>query len=311
MWIGLLLVVFLAFGVPKLSEPIKPIPQKIDYDKKKALLGKKLFHDPILSKDGTVSCSSCHDVYNKCGTDHRNVSVGVSGRKGNVNAPTVFNVVFNFRQFWNGRAKDLKEQALGPIHNPIEMGMTKEEVERRLNADPEYRRLFKEVYGTDRITFDQVIDAIVEFEKALITPNSKFDRFLRGEVQLSKEELEGYKLFKKLGCVTCHNGINVGGNSFQLFGAVVPVEWKPSNPDRYRITGREFDKNRYKVPSLRNVACTYPYFHDGSAKTLEEAVRKMSYHNLGFKLTEEEVKKIVAFLKTLTGELPEILREKE
>ncbi len=291
------------------TEPIKPIPQKVEYDKKKAKLGKLLFHDPILSKNKTVSCATCHDLYNKWGTDHREASVGINGQSTGVNAPSVFNAVFNFRQFWDGRARDLREQALGPIHNPKEMGMTKEEVERRLNENPVYRKLFKEVYGTDRITFDQVIDAIVEFEKALITPNSKFDRFLRGEIELSKEELEGYKLFKRLGCISCHNGINVGGNSFQLFGAVIPVEWKPSNPDRYRITGREFDKNRYKVPSLRNVACTYPYFHDGSAKTLEEAVRKMSYHNLGYKLSEDEVRKIVAFLKTLTGELPEILKE--
>lgn len=308
-WFLIIPVIVLAHHF--LTEPIKPLPKEVEYDRKKAELGKMLFHDPILSRDRTVSCASCHDVYNKCGTDHRNVSVGIGGQRVNVNAPTVFNAVYNFRQFWDGRAKTLQEQAVFPIHNPKEMGMTREAVESRLNAIKTYRKLFKEIYGTDRITFEQVIDAIVEFEKALITPNSKFDRYLRGETKLSKEELEGYKLFKKLGCITCHNGINVGGNSFQLFGAVVPVEWKPTNPDRYRITKREFDKNRYKVPSLRNVACTYPYFHDGSVKTLEEAVRKMSYHNLGFKLREEEVRKIVKFLETLTGEKPEILREKK
>ncbi len=299
----------MAGGGPFLTEPIKPIPLEVEYDRKKAELGRLLFHDPVLSRDRTVSCATCHDVYGKCGTDHRNVSVGVKGRRGEVNAPTVFNAVFNFRQFWDGRARSLKEQAEGPIHNPVEMGMTSGEVERRLNASPHYRKLFREVYGTERIAFWQVLDAIVEFEKALITPNSKFDRFLRGEVTLSPDEREGYKLFKKLGCITCHNGVNVGGNSFQFFGAVVPVEWKPSNPDRYRVTKREFDKNRYKVPTLRNVECTYPYFHDGSAWTLEEAVSRMSYHNLGFKLSEEEVRKIVAFLKTLTGEKPAILRE--
>ncbi len=291
------------------NEPIKPIPKKIDYDRKKAELGKLLFHDPILSKDRKVSCATCHDVKRKCGTDHRRVSVGVEGKKGKVNAPTVLNAVFNFRQFWNGRAKNLKEQALGPIHNPIEMAMTEEEVERRLNSSPMYKRLFWEAYGVREIKFEHVIDAIVEFEKALITPNSKFDRYLRGELKLSKEEMEGYELFKRLGCITCHNGVNVGGNSYQYFGAVVPVRWNPDNPDRYKITHREFDKNRYKVPTLRNIECTYPYFHDGSADTLEEAISEMSYHNLGFRLKREEVKKIVAFLKTLTGEVPEILKK--
>ncbi len=306
LWIGIVLIfVKLSYGI----EPIQPIPIRIDYNRDKAELGKILFHDPVLSRDRSVSCASCHDVYEKWGTDHRKASVGIGGKVGNVNAPTVFNTFFNFRQFWNGRAKNLKEQVEGPIHNPIEMGMSKRAVEKRLNSIPFYRKIFKKVYGVERITFDLVIDAIVEFEKALITPNSKFDRYLRGELKLSKEEKEGYMLFKKFGCITCHNGINVGGNSFQKIGAIKPFPWNPENPDRYRLTKREFDKNRYKVPSLRNIECTYPYFHDGSIPTLEEAIRTMAYHNLGFKLSEEEVRKIVAFLKTLTGELPEILKK--
>ncbi|SNZ10191.1 cytochrome c peroxidase [Persephonella hydrogeniphila] len=289
-------------------EPVQPIPKKIKYDREKAELGKLLFHDPILSKDNRTSCSYCHDLYNKCGTDHRPVAKGFHDKEGKINTPTVFNVVFNFRFFWDGRAKSLKEQIYGPIQNPIEMNMKLEEVVQRLEKHPIYRKKFKKIYKTDKIRFDMVADAIAEFEKALITPNSKFDRFLRGEVKLSEKEMEGYKLFKKLGCITCHNGINLGGNSFQKVGVVKEYPWKPDNPDRYRITKNEFDKNVYRVPTLRNIDCTYPYYHDGSIKTLEEAVQDMAYYNLGFRLTEEELEKIIAFLKTLRGELPEILR---
>ncbi len=303
-------------------EPIKPIPEKISYDKEKAKLGKLLFHDPILSKDKTVSCATCHDLYTKWGTDRKSVSIGVNGKKGTVNAPSVFNTYFNFRLFWNGRARNLYEQAKGPLHNPVEMDMNKKEIENRLNNSKLYRELFKKVYKTDKIKYWQVLDAIVEFEKALITPNSKFDMYLKCKLQnignpekcnsiLTEKELRGYIIFKRIGCITCHNGINVGGNSFQKIGVIHKYKWIPSNPDRYQITRKEDDKNVYRVPSLRNIACTYPYFHDGSVKTLKEALKKMSYHNLGFELTDKEIDYIEAFLKTLTGELPDILRESE
>ncbi|WP_457626068.1 cytochrome-c peroxidase [Persephonella sp.] len=289
-------------------EPVQPIPKKIKYDREKAELGKLLFHDPILSKDNRTSCSYCHDLYSKCGTDHRPVAKGFHDKKGKVNTPTVFNAVFNFRFFWDGRAKSLKEQIYGPIQNPIEMNMKLEEVVKRIEKHPVYSRKFRKIYNTNKITFDMIADAIAEFEKALITPDSKFDRFLRGETKLSEKEMEGYKLFKKLGCITCHNGVNLGGNSFQKVGVVKEYPWKPDNPDRYRITKNEFDKNVYRVPVLRNIDCTYPYFHDGSIKTLEEAVQTMAYYNLGFRLPQDELEKIIAFLKTLRGELPEILR---
>ena len=287
-------------------EPIQPIPKKVPYNKAKAELGKLLFFDPILSKDRTVSCASCHDP-DHGGADPRPVSIGVGGRKGSVNSPTVFNAYFNFRQFWNGRAKDLKEQALGPIHAKNEMAMTKELVEERMNKSKMYKELFKKVYGTDRITFDMVIDAIAEFEKALYTPDSKFDRYLRGEVQLSPKEKKGYVLFKELGCITCHNGINIGGNSFQKMGLIHSYT-QHSGTDLYAITKRAEDQGVYKVPTLRNIALTAPYFHDGSAKTLEEAIDTMSYYNLGFKLTKDEKEALIAFLKTLTGKKPEILQ---
>ncbi len=291
-------------------EPVQPIPKSVEYDREKAELGKLLFFDPILAKDNRTSCAYCHDVYNKCGTDHRPVSKGFHDKEGNANALTVFNTIFNFRLFWNGSAKDLVEQIYGPIQNPAEMNMSTEEVEKRLNNSPFYRKIFKKVFGTDRIKFEHVAQAIAEFEKALITPNSKFDRYLRGEIKLSQKELEGYKLFKKLGCISCHNGVNLGGNSFQKVGVLHPYPWHKNYPDRYQITKKEFDKNVFRVPTLRNIDCTYPYFHDGSVETLEDAVQIMAYYNLGFNLSKEEVEKIVAFLKTLTGELPQILKGK-
>ncbi len=288
-------------------EPIKPIPKKVEYNRQKAELGKLLFFDPILSKDRTVSCASCHDP-DHGGADPRPVSIGVGGKRGSVNSPTVFNAYFNFRQFWNGRAKDLKEQALGPIHATNEMAMTKELVEKRLNQNPMYKELFKKVYGKERITFDMVVDAIAEFEKALYTPDSKFDRFLRGEIELSPKEKKGYILFKELGCITCHNGINIGGNSFQKMGLVRQYK-QHAGADLFSITKRPEDKGVYKVPTLRNIALTAPYFHNASAKSLEEAIDTMSYYNLGFKLTQEEKDALVAFLKTLTGKKPEILEQ--
>jgi len=302
----LFIIAFILFNLMpiKAIEVIKPIPEKLPVNKKKAYLGKLLFHDPILSKDRSLSCFSCHDIYKKCGTDHLSVARGIEGIRENANTLTVLNAVFNFAFFWNGRAKDLREQILFVFRSPLELNISKEELEKRLNSHKLYKKLFKKVYKVDYITEDLIADAIVEFEKTLITPNSKFDLYLKGKVKLSKEEEEGYKLFKEYGCISCHNGINLGGNSLQKFGAVIPYEWKPWFIDRYKLTKKDFGKNVYRVPSLRNVECTYPYFHDGSAKTLEEAVRKMAYHNLGIELENQEVRLIVKFLKTLTGELP-------
>ena len=289
------------------DEPIRPIPRHVPYDKEKAALGKLLFMDPRISSDGTVSCVSCHD-FDHGGADPRPVSIGVHGTKGNANAPTVFNAYFNFRQFWNGRAKDLKDQANGPIHNPIEMNMVPSAIEKYLRTNPWYDEKFRYIYGRSP-RYEDMLDAIAEFEKALYTPNCTFDRYLRGEAPLSPLEKEGYRLFKTLGCITCHNGINIGGNSFQKMGIIVPYPWREDYPDRYAITHDPRDKNVYKVPTLRNIVLTAPYFHDGSAATLKEALQKMAYHNLGFKLNPSEIAALVAFLTTLTGEKPAILRE--
>lgn len=286
-------------------EPIVPIPKFVSVDKEKALLGKSLFLDPILSKDNSTACVSCHNIY-EGGADIRVVSQGFEGRKGNIQSPTVFNARYNFKQFWNGRANNLTEQANGPINNPAEHNMNSQEVENRLNNSKEYKKSFKKVYGINHITYKLVLDAIVEFENALITPNCKFDKYLRSEMPLSEEEKKGYILFKQYGCITCHNGLNIGGNSFQKMGTFIEYKNKAKYPDRSDIIDTRF-YNVFKVPTLRNISKTAPYFHDGSAKTLEEAVRTMAMHNLGIELKDEEINKIVKFLKTLTGEKPEIL----
>jgi len=287
-------------------EPITPIPQTIKYNKQKALLGKELFFDSQFSSDKTISCASCH-LPKYGGADPRKVSIGVFGRLGEIQSPTVYNAVYNFRQFWNGRAYDLKEQIMGPTHNPVEMGMNKTKIEKILNSNKKYKKKFFKIYKTDKITFDMFAEAIAEFETTLITPNCKFDRWLRDEVKLTKLEKDGYMNFKKLGCINCHNGVNIGGNSFQKIGIIHPLKerWE----DRYVITKNPNDKNVYKVPTLRNIELTSPYFHNGLVYGLDEAINKMAHFNLGLELSEYQVKSIKAFLKTLTGETPTMVKD--
>jgi len=289
------------------SEPIEPIPRHLDYDPQKAELGFLLFLDPKLSEDGSTACVSCHS-FDHGGADPRPVSIGVHGKKGAANAPTVYNAYFNFRQFWNGRAKNLKEQADGPIHNPVEMAMNDKKITAYLRSNPLYAKTFRHIYHQEA-RFEDLLDAIAEFEKALYTPDCKFDRYLRHETKLTPLQQKGYRLFKRLGCITCHNGINIGGNSYQKMGLIIPYPWSPSDPDRYAVTRNPSDKNIYKVPTLRNIVLTAPYFHDGRTATLEEALKKMAYHNLGFDLNEEETEALIAFLKTLTGKKPTILKK--
>lgn len=285
------------------AEPITPIPQSLAYNPTKAAIGKKLFFDPILSKDRTVACVSCHN-FQHGGSDPRIVSIGIEGKRGRMQSPSVLNAVFNFSQFWNGRARNLVEQAAGPIHSPLEMGMSVRQVEQRINDNASYRDSFRALTGRSAVVFSDVTEAIAEYEKTLITPNGKFDRFLRGETMLNPAEAQGYELFKRLGCASCHNGINVGGNSFQKFGVINAKTWNPAIDDRYALTGRESDKNVFKVPTLRNIALSAPYFHDGSAATLKEAISTMSHHNLGIQLSANDIDNLIGFLNTLTGELP-------
>jgi len=297
----------ISFTTILFSEPIKPIPNEVKVDAKKVQLGKKLFFDPILSKDGTISCATCHDLQNG-GDDGLKFSFGIKGQEGNINSPTVYNAVFNFRQFWDGRAKDLKEQVIEPIENPVEMGHSMTAVVEILKKNKTYLRDFKNIYS-DGLTNDNVADAIAEFEKALITPDSPFDRYLKGDADaISAKAKEGYRLFESKGCILCHHGVNVGGNFYNKFGIYEDVN--STNLGRYNITKREEDKYVFKVPSLRNIALTAPYMHDGRMSVLKDAVEFMTEHQLGRHMEPGETDAIVAFLKSLTGEIPEIVRSK-
>lgn len=286
-------------------EPILPLPTTVTLPPGKVALGDKLFHDPRLSHDDSIACASCHAL-GKGGTDQSRFSVGINGVVGDVNAPTVFNSALNIAQFWDGRAGSLEEQAAGPVHNPAEMGSSWDEVIDKLRADSEYPALFERGYP-DGITPLNIADAIATFERSLLTPNARFDRHLRGEKNaLSGDELEGYRRFVNHGCVSCHQGVAVGGNMFQRFGVMGDYfkNRPPTKADqgRFNVTGLEEDRHVFKVPSLRNVAVTQPYFHDGSARTLSDAVRVMGKYQLGKGLSDEDVRLIVAFLHTLTGE---------
>lgn len=293
--------------VPTASqEPIQPIPQEIKLDRRKVELGDRLFRDPRLSHDNTVSCASCHDL-SKGGTDQRPSPIGIGGQIGDVNTPTVFNSGFNFRQFWDGRADTLEDQIDGPTHNPKEMGSSWPEIIGKLKQDSRYVSAFATLYP-DGIQSRNIKDAIATFERSLITPNSRFDRFLRGDpTAITEDEKAGYQLFKDYGCVACHQGINVGGNMFQKLGVMVDYfsdRGKLAKPDlgRYNATGRESDRYAFKVPSLRNVARTAPYFHDGSVPNLEVVIELMAKYQLGRSLSPGDVQLIVKFLNTLTGE---------
>lgn len=284
--------------------PIAPLPAAPTPPSAKVALGERLFGDPRLSRDNTLSCAGCHDLA-KGGTDRRRFSVGVGGAVGGINAPTVFNSGFGFVQFWDGRAATLEAQAAGPVHNPVEMDSDWNRVLAKLRADGDIRRQFAQIYP-DGLTPANVADAIAAFERSLVTP-SRFDRHLNGDAQaLSADEREGWRRFRDYGCTSCHQGVMAGGNMFQRFGVLKDyfAGRTPTGADmgRFNVTGREEDRHVFKVPGLRNVAVTPPYFHDGSAGTLDEAVAVMGRYQLGRELTAEDKRLIVAFLGALTGE---------
>ena len=291
------------------QEPINPIPLVLKTDPNKVMLGEKLFSDTILSSNNTISCASCHDLKLKFGTDLTAVSTGVDGRQGTRNAPTVYNSVFNFAQFWDGRANNLTHQAMEPITNPLEMGMASwEKTVKKIKESSDYKKLFDAAYNGE-ITKENTVDAIAEFGKTLITPNSIFDQYLRGNKDMiTSEQKKGYELFKSYGCIACHQGINVGGNMYQKFGVVKDINFIDGslNKDlgRFNITGNEWDKRVFKVPSLRLVTKTPPYFHDGSVATLDEAVAIMIEFQLGRKVPNTDKKAIIRFLESLVGEIP-------
>jgi cytochrome c peroxidase len=240
------------------------------------------------------------------GSDNLSSSIGHNWQRGPINSPTVLNSSMNLAQFWDGRAKNLKEQAGGPIANPGEMAFTHELAIDMLASIPAYRAEFKKAFKKEPLNIEQVTLAIAAFEETLVTPNSRFDQWLGGKkTALSKDELSGYQLFKSSGCVACHNGAAVGGNSFQKMGVVSAYKEAEGSPvGRSAVTGNEVDRFNFKVPTLRNVELTYPYMHDGAANTLTEAVDIMGRLQLGRKFNDDENGKIVAFLKTLTGDQP-------
>ncbi len=289
-----------------LNEPIKPVPLSVPYDKNLASLGQKLFSDKNLSNDRSVSCSSCH-ILGDGGDDGKRFSTGSKDTLGTINSPTVFNTRFNFKHTWSGQFDDLKEQVDMPIQEDHEMGSTWPGLIARLYEDKDYPDMFKRIFEGS-IKRDHVKKAIAEFQSSLITPNAPFDKYLSGDSSaINQLEKDGYTYFKKYGCISCHQGISVGGNMFQLFGVINNYfqergeDIRKSDLGRYNVTGREQDKHVFKVPSLRMVEHTAPYFHDGSMKTLKEAVDAMFRYQLGRSAPEEHKEAIVAFLRTLDG----------
>jgi cytochrome c peroxidase len=265
-------------------------------------LGRKLYFEKKLSLDNTISCNSCHRVDEFLGgVDNEPTSEGVNKKFGDRNSPTTLNAGFHFAQFWDGRAPTLKEQAKGPVLNPVEMAMPSDaEVVKRLKADAAYQRMFAKAFPEtqDKITYDNIAEAIAAFERTLIT-HDRFDDFQSGDDKaLTADEMAGLQLVLSTGCTTCHVGPAMGGNSYQKLGLVNAYD----TPDigREKVTKEESDRKKFKVPSLRNVAITGPYFHDGKIGGLKETVIKMAYHQLDKKLTDDEAAKIVAFLESLT-----------
>jgi cytochrome c peroxidase len=313
---------------PLLARSVLPIvdtsaslsPAKIE-------LGRKLYHDTRLSVDNTLSCASCHGL-DKGGSDEAVSSTGVKDQKGPINSPTVFNAVYAVAQFWDGRAEDLQAQAAGPVENPVEMGDKWEDVVVELAQDPTFVAEFMAVYGPEGWTPDQLgepgedgllpapaeltaealTDAIAVFEMTLVTPNSPFDRWLKGETDaMSAEAVAGWEIFDARGCDTCHAGQALGQTSFEKMGVVDDYfaargDLTEVDKGRMGVTRDPADEHHFKVPTLRNVAKSWPYFHDGNTRDLDEAVRIMAQYQREHALSDEEIPRVVAFLEALTGE---------
>jgi cytochrome c peroxidase len=274
-------------------------------------LGKDLYFDPRLSKSHNISCNTCHQI-GLGGDDALSTSIGHNWQRGGRNAPTVLNAVFNVAQFWDGRAEDLKAQAGGPIQNPIEMGITHEHAIEMLKAIPGYAPLFQAAFPDDKdpINMPNVVTAIAAFETTLTTPNSPFDKYLRGDQNaLTPEQKAGLQLFISTGCASCHSGINIGGQMYAPFGVVERPGadiLPPDDKGRFAVTKSVSDQYVFRVPPLRNVELTMPYFHTGQVWDLTQAVGIMATDQLGKSLTDVDVDKIVAFLKSTTGEQPQV-----
>lgn len=295
-----------------------PIPADNPMTPEKIELGKQLYFDPRLSRPGTISCNSCHNVM-AGGDDNRSFSVGFKGQLGGRSAPTVWNSAFLTVQFWDGRAPSLEEQAKGPLVNPVEMGMENHDliITDRISKIPGYMKQFEKVFGSSKITIDMIARAIAAYERTLITPNAPFDKFIKGNKKaLTASAQKGFDLYKSVGCVGCHSGVNFAGPPLPMgtgFYQKFPTFPDPDLEKKYGFskdlgraaeTKNDGDKNMFRVPTLRNVALTAPYFHNGSVRTLDEAVRVMAKTQLNKKLADDEVGHLVEFLKSLTGEFP-------
>lgn len=295
----------------------KPIPQSLPELKGKPVtpekvhLGKMLFFEPRLSASALISCNTCHNL-GLGGADYQEASVGHGWHRGKRNAPTVLNSVFNKAQFWDGRAKDLMEQAKGPVQASVEMNNSPDMVIKTLKSMPHYEKMFKKVFPdeTDPVTFDNMARAIEAFEATLLTPDSPFDKYLKGDTNaLNAKEKEGLKLFMNKGCSSCHGGINMGGENYFPFGVVEKpsVHVRPEDDKgRFGVTKTRSDEYVFKSPSLRNIELTLPYFHSGSVWSLKEAISIMGSAQLGIKLSGSEIDSIVTFLKSTTGKQPEV-----
>lgn len=274
----------------------------------KIKLGHALYYDTRLSKDGNISCNSCHNL-ETFGVDNLPTSPGDAGENGNRNSPTVLNAALHTTQFWDSRAKDVEEQAGMPILNPVEMAIPDEAfLVKRLSTVPEYQQLFKEAFPGKGISYENIRKAIAAFERKLITP-SRFDSYLKGDIKaLTLEEKKGFANFIKIGCTACHTGSTLGGNMNQKFGVHhdywTLTESEKIDEGRFAVTKQETDKYVFKVPSLRNVEKTYPYFHDGSVSDLKKAIQTMAVTQLGYRMDAAEARSVEAFLKTLTSDIP-------
>lgn len=291
------------------GEPIQPIPVKIALNQSKVALGEKLFREPRLSADNRVSCLSCHHL-STGGADELAFSIGVNGAVGNVNTPTVYNAGFYPRLNWDGKFETLEAFIEAVIQNPTVMGIRWQVLIPKLQQAPEYMQAFTQNYA-EGVTTANVKDAIATYLRSLYTPNSRFDQYLRGNKKaMTDAEKEGYRLFKAYGCVSCHQGMNLGGNLYQKIGLMGDYFGEHrgnvtiADLGRYNVTQDEADKFVFRVPSLRNIALTSPYFHDGSVKTLERAIKVMTKYQLGRSLSQKDTELIAQFLGTLTGEHP-------
>lgn len=294
-----------------------PIPADNPQTEAKVELGKTLFFDPRISSTGTVSCNSCHNVM-EGGDDSRPNSFGVHGQQGGRGAPTVWNAAFISTQFWDGRAASLEDQAVGPVGNPIEMGMPSvDKALDRIRDIPEYQAMFKAAFKDGAINADNFAKAVAAYERTLITPDSAYDRYVKGNKKaLSEAQVRGMQTFADLGCTSCHAGPNFSGPDmepgtgfFMKFPTFPGSQYDKQynlveDTGRHTVTGKEEDKHMWRVPTLRNIALTAPYFHNGAVKTLDEAVRVMAKTQLGKDLEKDQVADIVAFLESLSGEFP-------